>query len=63
MSTYDQIIEEGIERGIERGQEKAFLPLLTVAHKQGIDIDKLAAQYNDLPRQRINELVAQVKQN
>lgn len=61
MTTYDQIIEEGMERGMERGKESAFLSLLTVAHKQGINIDQLAAQYNDLPRQRINELVAQVK--
>lgn len=61
MTTYDQIIEEGIELGIERGQEKAFVSLLAVAYKQGINIDQLAAQYNDLPRQRIDELVAQVK--
>lgn len=57
MTTYDQIIDEGIERG----KESAFLSLLKVAQQQGINIDQLAAQYNDLPRQRIDELVGRVK--
>ena len=85
MTTYDQIlkegievgiergievgiekgIERGIEKGIERGLEKgklvALISLLKVAYQQGIDIDRLAIQYQDLPAIDVQTIVEQIK--
>ena len=66
MSTYDQIIERGIregrQEGRQEGREESFTNLLRVAYRQGVDIDLLASQYYDLPRETIDRIIAQIKQ-
>ncbi len=69
MSTYDQIVEEGIIKGLikgrqegrQEGQEEAFRAMLKIAYKQGIDIEALARQYSDLPADRVQRIVDEVK--
>ncbi len=65
MSTYDQIVEEGIIKGLikgrQEGQEEAFRAMLRIAYKQGIDIEALARQYSDLPADRVQRIVDEVK--
>lgn len=65
MSTYDQIIEEGVIRGRQEGQqegrEEAFRTMLRIAHQQGIDIIALARQYTDLPAERVQSIVDEVR--
>lgn len=65
MSTYDQIIEEGItkgrQEGRQEGREEALRTMLHIAHKQGIDILALARQYADLPADRVQRIVDEIK--
>jgi hypothetical protein len=69
MTTYDQIVEEGVVKGLirgrqegrEEGREETFRGMLRIARRQGIDIDALANQYDDLPADRIRAIVAEVK--
>ena len=60
MSTYDQIIEEGAIKGRQEGREEAFRSMLRIAYKQGVDIDALARQYDDLPTERVQQIVNEV---
>lgn len=62
MSTYDQIVEEGVIKGRQKGREEAFRAMLRIAHKQGIDIDALARQYSDLPAERVQRIVGEIKE-
>ena len=70
MSTYDQMIaegheigmEQGLKQGLKQGAEEAFAKLLRVAHKQGIDITLLANQYDDLPKETIERIVQQIRE-
>ena len=57
MSTYDQIIEEGVIKG----REEAFRAVLRIAHQQGFDIALLARQYPDLPAERVQRIVDEIK--
>lgn len=57
MSTYDQIVEEGRQEG----REEAFRAVLRIAHQQGFDIALLARQYPDLPAERVERIVDEIK--
>nr|WP_323680749.1 Rpn family recombination-promoting nuclease/putative transposase [Tellurirhabdus rosea] len=57
MTTYDQIIEEGVVKG----KLEAFGILLKVAHQQGIDIQKLADHYNDLSKEEKQAVIEKIK--
>lgn len=61
MTTYDYLIEEGVQKGLLQGKIDAFTALLQVAHQQGIDIAKLAAQYTDLPAENVQAIVDRIK--
>lgn len=69
MSTYDQIIEEGVSKGLiqgrqegrQEGQEDTLRTMLSIAYQQGIDISTLARQYTDLPPERVQQIVDDVR--
>lgn len=48
--------------GLKQGAEQAFAKLLRVAHEQDMDVTLLTNQYDDLPKNIVDQVVRQIQE-